>query len=419
MKFANIIYSKRNDRLTIGDDMQLLAIENLYNYMNIDYENVIRIPFHELTTYDGEYVILPISFPLTAYSHEDIITCFSDKIIPVFLGLCVLQDNYSEQDVQYFKRYEPIGCRDKHTLTVMRHHGILAYLNTCMSVGFPKRVFEENLNKRNKIICIDVNETLKSKIPQELLKNCEFLSHTFYQNEFEGTAEELCKKMYNKYINEARLIVTTRIHAALPCAAAGLPVIFAKDKFSYRFSGIDRLLKIYTLDEYDNINWNPDPYDFEDVKQIMLDLAKERLIETYKKYSKIFDLSFFFETHNRKQEYIEFLTDTYDYIDNKCQKEDIEYILWGVTQTSSMIKSYFDKNYPSAKLVAIVDKVKRIKFCGIDTGPKENILTNRNAIVFVTSGAAIQEANIFFKENQIKNYYHCCIDSIDNKNDKL
>ena len=35
MKFANIIYTKRNDRLTIGDDMQLLAIENLYKYMGI------------------------------------------------------------------------------------------------------------------------------------------------------------------------------------------------------------------------------------------------------------------------------------------------------------------------------------------------------------------------------------------------
>ena len=68
MKFANIIMT-REGRCTIGDDIQLLAIENLYNYMGIDYKEVVRIPFNQLSTYDGEYVVLPISFPLYGYSH--------------------------------------------------------------------------------------------------------------------------------------------------------------------------------------------------------------------------------------------------------------------------------------------------------------------------------------------------------------
>ena len=418
MKFANIIYTKRNDRLTIGDDMQLLAIENLYKYMGINYDEVVRIPYNELSTYNGEYVILPISFPLTAYSHNDLITCFSDRIIPVFLGLCVLQDTFTQKDIEYFKKYEPIGCRDEYTLKNMRKNGIKAYLNTCMSVGFPKRIDEKDLIGRKKVICVDVNGKLKEKIPQELLPDCEFLSHTFYKNEFDGTPEELCKKMYEKYIAEARLIITDRIHAALPCAAAGLPVVFAKDRYSYRFSGIDKIMKIYTEKEFDQINWNPKPYEFENLKKQLLENAKSRILKTYEENRYMYDLSYYFENYSRPKYNIEFLNDTYNYIDSLANKE-IKYILWGVTQTATLIKSYFDRNYPNARLVGIVDRDKRFEFCGCNTTSKDIILENKNAVVFVTTGAAIRESNLFFKENNIKNYFQCCVDNISNKNDGM
>ena len=79
MKFANIVMT-RNGRCTIGDDIQLLAIENLYRYMGIDYNEVVRIPFNELATYDGDYVVLPISFPLHGYSHDAVITQYLSLI---------------------------------------------------------------------------------------------------------------------------------------------------------------------------------------------------------------------------------------------------------------------------------------------------------------------------------------------------
>ena len=70
MKYGNIIYENRYDRMNLGDDIQLLSIENLYNQMGIDYKDVIRVNYRELATYDGEYVILPISFPMLSYTHE-------------------------------------------------------------------------------------------------------------------------------------------------------------------------------------------------------------------------------------------------------------------------------------------------------------------------------------------------------------
>lgn len=53
MKYGNIIYNKRKGRLNLGDDIQLLAIENLYKMMNIDYKDVVRIEFADLYTWGG------------------------------------------------------------------------------------------------------------------------------------------------------------------------------------------------------------------------------------------------------------------------------------------------------------------------------------------------------------------------------
>lgn len=74
--------------------------------MDVDYSEVIRIPFHQLATYDGDYVVLPISFLLFGYHTDVKVTQFSDKIIPVFLGLSMLSQNYSAEDLNYLRRYE-------------------------------------------------------------------------------------------------------------------------------------------------------------------------------------------------------------------------------------------------------------------------------------------------------------------------
>lgn len=420
MKFANIIYNKRNDRLTIGDDMQLLGIENLYKYMGIDYNEVIRIEFSELSTYDGEYVILPISFPFLGYTKDNIITKFSDKIIPVFLGFCILTSTLTDIDIAYLKKYEPIGCRDVYTLNNLRSNGIQSYLNTCMTLCFPK--VRDSLNHSKKIIyCVDISEKLKSYIPKELLPRCKFVSHNFYTTEFDSTPEELCKKRYQEYIDNAELVITDRLHAGLPCAAAGIPVIFAKDKYSWRFTGIDRFLNIYDENQFENINWNPDPYDFEDLKEKVLEISSSRVWESYNKYKKLYDLSWYFENMNRRPYYIEFLDSTYNFLKkNYTLDSHFNYILWGVSQTASEINKYINENYKNAKLIGVIDRKKRISFCGINSEDKNEVIKkyDNNTIIFVTVAAAIKESNSFFNEHKIKNYFQCCEDGMENKLDR-
>ena len=124
MKFANISM-QRSGLNNLGDNMQLLAIDNLYNYMGIDRNEIVRIDFYDLNTYSGEYVLLPINYPFYGYKDDMSITMFSPKIIPVFLGLSLMCADFKEAELNYLKRFEPIGCRDEYTMTELRKKGYL------------------------------------------------------------------------------------------------------------------------------------------------------------------------------------------------------------------------------------------------------------------------------------------------------
>ena len=417
MKFANIKYTKRNGRLTIGDDIQLLAIESMYRQIGVDYDEVVRIEFCELSSYDGEYVILPISFPFISYSNAAYVTMFSHKIIPVFLGVCMLTSTFQQEEIDYLKRFSPIGCRDMHTFRTMQKLGIPAYLNGCMTLTFPR--VKSNLDDCKKIYCIDVPEEIKNNIPEKLLADCVFVSHTFYMSDLEITPEEKAKEMYTEYVENAKMVITTRMHAALPCAAAGIPVVLLKDVFSYRFAGIDKIVKIYTKEEYDTIDWKPEPINYENIKTAMLANAKEVIMDAWSKHEKQCAISSFMESRKTREEYVEFRDNTIKFIDDNWDNEtEIEYVLWGVTQVAEVIHQYIHENYPNARLAGIIDKNKRIEFLGKRGVPKEEQRVNSKAYYFVCTGAAINESNTYFCENGIVNFYQCCMDGINHLQDK-
>lgn len=155
----------------------------------------------------------------------NVIVKFFEKIVPVFLGLSILTNIISGiKDIEYLKRYEPIGCRDEYTLEVMRNHGIKAYLNGCLTAAFP-RVRNNEDNDLTKIFCVDISDELKKHIPTNIINHCIFMSHTYYKSELHCSPEEKVRQVYKTYILEAKMVITSRLHVAISCIATGFPVI--------------------------------------------------------------------------------------------------------------------------------------------------------------------------------------------------
>lgn len=406
MKYANVIFDgKRKSSVNIGDDLQLVAIENLYMAMGIDYKDVIRIGFSELSSYDGEYVILPISFPFYGYREGLNITMFSPKIIPVFLGLSVMGGNISEEEILYLRRFEPIGCRDYYTVEWLREKNICAYLNGCLTATLPRCT-----GGGKDIYLVDIPTKYYPYIPKELRNHAHIKSQILYDCE---DPEETVKTYLQEYAENARLVITTRLHCALPCIAMGIPVILMKDRFSFRFTTLARYIPIYTREEFGEIDWNPQPVEYEAEKKMILQSAAKRIQDAYDKYGHIFDISQFYEKQAiHRPVWVEHYDNVVEDIKEHFQEDDeIPYAVWGITQKADLICSYMENHYKNAKLIVVYDRNKKVTFHGVMSTQQQDAILKKGVFVFVTTATA-NEAAVKLFQTVGKTEYHISTDGI-------
>ena len=80
--------------------------------MGVSKSDLFYVDKNELLSYKGENLILPINMPLAdIYDISEI----SPDITPIFLGLSMQKSYLTANEVNYLKKYEPIGCRNYKT----------------------------------------------------------------------------------------------------------------------------------------------------------------------------------------------------------------------------------------------------------------------------------------------------------------
>lgn len=422
MKWANICIEKgyahskerdaegKSNRLVnIGDYAQLLAIDNLYSYMGVKEEDIVRIEYYDLLDYDGEYVVLPINFIFNNPYYGERELLLSSRIIPVFLGINCMNTNFSINEYNYFSKYSPIGCRDERTMMLFRKAGISAYLQGCISATFPKRPQGEH----DKIYAVDIPEALKGYLPQEISDNAIYLSQQFYGNIEEYLAKENCKtikqymeKRLKLYRDTAKLVITSRLHCAVPCAAMGIPVIFACDTYSSSYAWLEKLIPVYTKEEFGEIDWNPHAIEYEEMKGVILHNASRRLKETKEKYEEITKISDFYETREKRDYKNSYTMRIEEFVSKEWKgKENIKYGIWGITQSSDEVYNWISQNYPNAVLTVVIDEFRDIEFKGIKAVKSEEIQKYKDCYFFATGNSSSIAAHKKFKELGLENKF--------------
>ncbi len=400
-----------NNRLiSLGDIFECLAIRNIYNQMGIANEELISCCQYDLEDYKGEYVVLPINI----YSLN---VNYSRRILPCFLGLTIggIQ-NISERNINMLRRFQPVGCRDERTMRkLIEDYGIDAYLQGCLVATFPER--EQNLPSQNKVFFVDPNAGIKDYIPKELFDNYEFFSHDFYVN----SEDELCKdgiyefgkKAIEMYSKEARLIVTSKYHAAIIAMALGIPVILIMENNYYKYSWISKFIPVYEPKDFDKIDWNPPVVKIpQEEKELMIKIAMNRIKETYDKYKDICTLSEIRE-NIEIEEFEDIFYGSYavEYIKKNWDKDiEIEYALWGATDTSRRLNKFISDNYKNAKLKKVYDWVIKtpVEYVEGEFYPESlDGLETEEDFVFVTGNSASLAAKELFAKTGKKNYFLC------------
>ena len=399
---------KKNCKANIGDNVQSYAIQNLYKHMGINLDEVVEIMPTELNNYNGEYVVVPFAQAFSNYKRMNVFPV-SHKIIPVIISMAMCDEDCDEI-VPYLKKHEPIGCRDEITMNLFRRKGIEAYLSGCLTITLPKR--KETPNKK-KVFLIDVPQSLKEYIPTEIRQYCEELTHEVEVNNYPMTDEDfvyidcLAKKQFQRYEKEATLVVTSRLHAAVPCIAMGIPVIVAVNNIDYRFSWVDKLVPIYTPQKFDLIDWNPKSLELEGLKKQVAELFFEQMINAFKKREKMYTISQYYETRERMK-YNHELTQKIDYVAEMFQNNSqFRYGIWGMGVHGKLALSMMKERFPNAHCACLVDKYMTGEIAGIDIIKPEMLREDMFDYLLIATYPGRKEAQekmLELEKEEMRNY---------------
>jgi len=400
----NSFNDKKNAYANLGDNIIVLAIDYIYERLGISKENIVYINKDGTRNYDGEYIVLIAAVNLWD-SSLDLRIPMSSRIYPIFISLVANRDVFMERRdlVQYFKKYEPIGCRDEQTLGIFRKHGIEAYLMGCHTICFPRR---KGSPQNGKIFLVDTANELEEYIPDDLKEKCEHLTHAVPYQEYPVTLEEdarlndIARNLLKRYANEAKLVVTSRLHAAAPCIAMGIPVIFASNNIDFRFGWLDKHIKLYSLEEYSSIDWNPRPIELETTKEQIIQYIGNSITRIVNQRKELFTLSEFYESRNKTQ-FLKLFRNRVEKLKNRYSYDSkFNYIIWGAGQHCCYAYNLVSEIFPEAQLTAIVDKYRVGKMLGVEI-IKDNELDNLIfEHVFITTVPGKIEAI-----NKMKNIY--------------
>ncbi len=146
--------------------------------------------------------------------------------------------------------------------------GISAYWTGCISMYAGRRLMSWPLERRERVLIIDIDaETERCFVPAEIARSAERLTTAVDRSIPTTPLSRLAAaaRLYEA-LGSARLVITRRLHVALPCIGLGTPVVCLPDPnisdARRRFSGFERALPIIFKDEkhrVGDIDWNAPP----------------------------------------------------------------------------------------------------------------------------------------------------------------
>jgi hypothetical protein len=232
-----------NSTINIGDDIQSIAAKRFLkgNAVAIDREFVSEFDFNKkikavisgwfMHDKNG-YWDLARPPPAVSWPPSPVIDPF---FISIHFTVTFLSTVFSEDNIEYLKKYAPIGARDLFTLNELQKREIPSYFSGCLTL-----TLENPYQERNDIIyLVDLDEQCVNYIKSTVKSPIVVLTHgksllQFLNNEQRLKYAEYLLNLYRK----AKCVVTPRLHAAMPCLAFETPVLLLASGVDSRFVGL-------------------------------------------------------------------------------------------------------------------------------------------------------------------------------------
>lgn len=205
------------------------------------------------------------------------------RLTPIYLGFHVrlfqAPTLVSTKALAHYRKFGPIGCRDRYTLSLLKSHGVDAFLSHCLSLTFSRRL--DDPNNQTETFIVSRDQRILEYLPNTI-RSGRFICHYSGSNDFAANMRQATEYLA-LYRSKAKLIVTTLLHCALPALAMGIPVVvfFPPNEGPQhrsdreRFSSLQEMIRVFQLSEVDHVDWRGYTAD---VSRIKLDLI-DRLFE--------------------------------------------------------------------------------------------------------------------------------------------
>ena len=278
-KIAVISYPNSNN---LGDYIQKIAAKQFLK------EKTIEIDRDNLKNYFGEKIKLIINGWFMEKPNN---WPPSNKIIPFFISFhinpIIKSFILNKNGVEYLKKHEPIGCRDLYTKLILEKKGIRAYFSGCLTLTLNRKKLKIKNTFKKGILVINLidrilpeflffkNPSLKNlfndciqiiKYPYKKIiytiskrrinifldnqdKEIKYLSQIIDVKKTSVLKREKLAYEQLYAIANSELVLTSRIHSALPSVALEVPTIFISDGLDH----INQKSRLLGLGKFFNI----------------------------------------------------------------------------------------------------------------------------------------------------------------------
>ena len=280
MKSGIIVRTAYGTTKNLGDYVQSISQEQFFEHA--DY----RIEREEMDSFysDERVKVIMGAWFMTDPSHFPPSECIDPLFVSFHMFPKIAEGMLSPKGIEYLKTHEPIGARDIRTKEILEEHGIKSYFSSCLTLTLGYKY--KDTNKNDDIIFVDPVYQYGGGKHKGLLKYIDasflFLKHPIkvlriqkrFKPEFWSSLSRISKRLDNillcasfydaysksfsddilmnaKFVNhrisiigmteddifeytrnlikdyaKAKLVVTSRLHCALPCLGIETPVVF-------------------------------------------------------------------------------------------------------------------------------------------------------------------------------------------------
>lgn len=254
MKYAALYYKNTEN---FGDDIQTYA--SLQYLKKIDYI-IDRESIDDFVPDKKEYVAAILNgwyqhrkynFPMSPYIYPKLVSMHFTSDDPY--DIVTTKKNYDYLDgfaKDAITKFGKVGCRDYGTLKVLQEKGYDCYFSGCLTLTI------DNISKVEKkpyICLVDLDDKIVNYIKSITNLEVKVMTHEVNQVKYSKLSFDQRMNRVKEYLTiyqNAQLVITNRLHVALPCLALQTNVVLVYyDCFKDRLETYKEYLNVYSEKE--------------------------------------------------------------------------------------------------------------------------------------------------------------------------